>query len=136
MDEHYQEFDDDLIKKMIGQSKHSRDEFYGATKHTARRRECPSIGHPHQSRHDDPSACPAPMVAGRKNGSGPSEMPYNLVKTLISGTGQRRPLKCRHSWNNAKLRRPLVERRPSAPYDASYTSRNQICLSPNASISI
>ena len=37
IDDHYPEFDDDLIKKMIGQSKHSRDEFYGATKQTARK---------------------------------------------------------------------------------------------------
>ena len=37
VDEHYSEFDDDLIKMMISQSKHSRDQFYGATKQTARK---------------------------------------------------------------------------------------------------
>ena len=37
VDEHYPEFDDDLIKKMIAQSNHTRDEFYGATKHTAKK---------------------------------------------------------------------------------------------------
>jgi len=37
IDEHYQQFDDDLIKNMIGQSKHTRDEFYGATKGTAKK---------------------------------------------------------------------------------------------------
>jgi len=37
IDEHYSEFDDDLIKNMIRQSNHSRDEFYGATKSTARK---------------------------------------------------------------------------------------------------
>ena len=41
VDEHYPQFDDDLIKKMIGQSKHSRDEFYGATKSTARKASVP-----------------------------------------------------------------------------------------------
>jgi predicted RNA binding protein YcfA (HicA-like mRNA interferase family) len=37
IDMHYDEFDDDLIKSMIAQSGYSRDKFYGATKHTARK---------------------------------------------------------------------------------------------------
>jgi hypothetical protein len=37
VDTHYKEFDDDLIKNMIDQSRHTREEFYGATKSTAKK---------------------------------------------------------------------------------------------------
>jgi predicted RNA binding protein YcfA (HicA-like mRNA interferase family) len=37
VDVKYAEFDDERIKNMIRQSQHSRDEFYGATKRTARK---------------------------------------------------------------------------------------------------
>src|SRR5688572_13032285 len=37
VDTAYREFDDDLIKSMIRQSNHSREEFYGATKRSAKK---------------------------------------------------------------------------------------------------
>lgn len=37
VDVHYKEFDDKLMHSMVDQSEFSRKEFYGATKHTARR---------------------------------------------------------------------------------------------------
>jgi predicted RNA binding protein YcfA (HicA-like mRNA interferase family) len=37
IDLHVREFDEDLIKSMIRQSGRSREEFYGATKRTAKR---------------------------------------------------------------------------------------------------
>jgi predicted RNA binding protein YcfA (HicA-like mRNA interferase family) len=37
VDVHYKEFDDKLMHWMVNQSGFSRKEFYGATKHTARR---------------------------------------------------------------------------------------------------
>jgi predicted RNA binding protein YcfA (HicA-like mRNA interferase family) len=37
VDVHYKEFDDKLMHAMVRQSEFSRQEFYGATKHTARR---------------------------------------------------------------------------------------------------
>jgi predicted RNA binding protein YcfA (HicA-like mRNA interferase family) len=39
----YREFDDDLIKSMIRQSNRSRNEFYGATKRTAKRASVPFL---------------------------------------------------------------------------------------------
>src|ERR1017187_4192494 len=37
VDVHYKEFDDELMHSMFRRSEFSRQEFYGATKHTARR---------------------------------------------------------------------------------------------------
>lgn len=37
VDMHYDQFDNDLMKSMIGQSNYRREEFYGATKATARK---------------------------------------------------------------------------------------------------
>jgi predicted RNA binding protein YcfA (HicA-like mRNA interferase family) len=37
VDMHYPQFDDDLMHSMVRQSKFPRKEFYGATKHTARK---------------------------------------------------------------------------------------------------
>src|SRR5688572_15317291 len=37
VDIHYDQFDDELIKRMIDQSTHSRDEFYAATKRSAKK---------------------------------------------------------------------------------------------------
>lgn len=37
VDIHYKDFDDKLIRSMVRQSEFTRQEFYGATKHTARR---------------------------------------------------------------------------------------------------
>jgi predicted RNA binding protein YcfA (HicA-like mRNA interferase family) len=41
VDTQYKEFDDDLITTMIDQSRHTRDEFYCATKSTAKKAEVP-----------------------------------------------------------------------------------------------
>jgi predicted RNA binding protein YcfA (HicA-like mRNA interferase family) len=43
VDAHYAEFDDDLMKSMIRQSGHTREEFYGATKRTARKAGVPAF---------------------------------------------------------------------------------------------
>ena len=43
VDVHYKEFDDKLMHSMVRQSGFSRTEFYGATKHTARRASVPFL---------------------------------------------------------------------------------------------
>ena len=47
IDEAEREFDDYLIKSMIRQSKRTREEFYGATKRTAKRAAVPHIKNLH-----------------------------------------------------------------------------------------
>lgn len=46
VDMHYKEFDQQLIKMIIRQSNHNREEFYGATKQTARRAAVPFLHKP------------------------------------------------------------------------------------------
>ena len=43
VDTHYREFSDDLMHSMVRQSGFDRKEFYGATKHTARRASVPFV---------------------------------------------------------------------------------------------
>jgi len=43
VDTAHAEFDDDLVKSMIRQSNRSREEFYGATKRTARKAAVPFL---------------------------------------------------------------------------------------------
>lgn len=43
VDVHYREFDDKLMHSMVRQSEFSRHEFYGATKHTAKRASVPFL---------------------------------------------------------------------------------------------
>jgi predicted RNA binding protein YcfA (HicA-like mRNA interferase family) len=44
VDMHYREFDDQMMRNMIRQSNRTREEFYGATKRSARRASVPFVG--------------------------------------------------------------------------------------------